>query len=297
LGDVPVAVYDGARNLVQQFVYLPGGVSVTLDATATSKTWSFPNLHGHVTATSNDNGDRLTSTVYDPWGVALNSAPNNVTGTADLAGYGGNGKLTESTTTKPVTHMGARPYTASTARFLTVDPIHGGCANHYVYGFGDPLNAQDLTGKAENPIVSCWGFMVHQNHVTYFGGVHNGTFNVAAVSDDPSAGFIGAYIDLDYSPAPFGLPRHLNKISHFAGLTMMANVVGAAVFSRSNMDGPDLMSGGGGGGGGIGLVGPFGVRQGAGGATSIAFSISLISESPNSIAAYYNHQGNFTCNI
>jgi RHS repeat-associated protein len=147
LGDVPVAVYDGARNLVQQFVYLPGGVSVTLGATATSRTWSFPNLHGHVTATSNDNGDPLTSVVYDPWGVALNPAPNNVSGTADLAGFGGNGRLTESTTTKPVTHMGARPYTASTARFLTVDPIHGGCANHYVYGFGVPLNAQDLTGK------------------------------------------------------------------------------------------------------------------------------------------------------
>jgi RHS repeat-associated protein len=132
---------------VQQFVYLPGGVSATLDAAATSRTWSFPNLHGHVTATSNDNGDRLTSVVYDPWGVALNPAPNNVSGTADLGAYGGNGKLTESTTTKAVTHMGARPYTASTARFLTVDPIHGGCANHYVYGFGDPLNAQDLTGK------------------------------------------------------------------------------------------------------------------------------------------------------
>jgi hypothetical protein len=166
-----------------------------------------------------------------------------------------------------------------------------------VYGFGDPLNAQDLTGKAENPIVSCWAFMVHQNHVTYFGGVHNGTFNVAAVFDDPSVGFVGAYIDLDYSPASFGLPRHLNKISHFAGLIMMANVVGAAVFSRANMDGPDLMSGGGGGGGGIGLVGPFRVRQGAGGATSIAFSISLISESPNYIDGYYNHWGNFTCNI
>lgn len=104
-------------------------------------------LHGHVTATSNDRGDRLTSTVYDPWGVALNPAPDNVSGTADLGGFGGVGKLTESTTTKPVTHMGARPYAASTARFLTVDPIHGGCANHYVYGFGDPLNAQDLTGK------------------------------------------------------------------------------------------------------------------------------------------------------
>jgi len=165
LGDVPFAVFNGADNLVQQFVYLPGGVSVTLDATATSRTWSFPNLHGHVTATGNDNGDRLTSVVYDPWGVALNPAPNNVSGTANLAGFGGNGRLTESTTTKPVTHMGARPYTASTARFLTVDPIHGGCANHYVYGFGDPLNAQDLTGKSGLP--KCAG-----THSLYYGDVH-----------------------------------------------------------------------------------------------------------------------------
>jgi len=50
--------------------------------------------------------------------------------------------------------MGARPYTASTARFLTVDPIHGGCANHYVYGFGDPFNAQDLTGKRTGNLCS-----------------------------------------------------------------------------------------------------------------------------------------------
>ncbi len=50
--------------------------------------------------------------------------------------------------------MGARPYTASTARFLTVDPIHGGCANHYVYGFGDPINAQVLTGKRTGNLCS-----------------------------------------------------------------------------------------------------------------------------------------------
>jgi hypothetical protein len=26
--------------------------------------------------------------------------------------------------------------------------VEGGCANDYVYGFGDPVNASDLSGKA-----------------------------------------------------------------------------------------------------------------------------------------------------
>src|SRR5262249_17214856 len=33
-------------------------------------------------------------------------------------------------------------------RFLTVDPIQGGCANTYAYVFGDPLNTHDLSGQS-----------------------------------------------------------------------------------------------------------------------------------------------------
>ena len=35
----------------------------------------------------------------------------------------------------------------SPGRFLAVDPIEGGCANDYVYVYGDPVNTSDLSGK------------------------------------------------------------------------------------------------------------------------------------------------------
>jgi len=44
--------------------------------------------------------------------------------------------------------MGPRPYSPRDGRFLSVDPVNGGCANSYVYGFGDPLNGADLSGKS-----------------------------------------------------------------------------------------------------------------------------------------------------
>jgi RHS repeat-associated protein len=145
--DTPTATYNATGGLIQQLMYLPGGVLVTIDHLTSARTWSYPNLHGHHTATSNHTGTPQTRTTYDPWGNPQNPAPDNTTGTADLNAYGANGKLTETTTTKPITHMGARPYTPINARFLTIDPIHGGCANNYTYGFGDPINGQDLTGK------------------------------------------------------------------------------------------------------------------------------------------------------
>ncbi len=144
--DTPTATYNAAGGLIQQLIHLPGGALVTIDHPTLTKTWSYPNLHGHHTATSNNNGDPQTRTTYDPWGTPQNPGPNNTTGTADLTAYGANGKLTETTTTKPITHMGARPFTPSVARFLTIDPIHGGCVNNYTYGYGDPFTSSDLTG-------------------------------------------------------------------------------------------------------------------------------------------------------
>ena len=48
--------------------------------------------------------------------------------------------------------MGARPYHVALGRFLTVDPIEGGCANDYAYVNGDPINQMDLSGKNWNPM-------------------------------------------------------------------------------------------------------------------------------------------------
>jgi hypothetical protein len=43
--------------------------------------------------------------------------------------------------------MGARPYNSTEGRFLTRDPVEGGCANAYVYTYGDPFTQQDLDGR------------------------------------------------------------------------------------------------------------------------------------------------------
>jgi len=44
--------------------------------------------------------------------------------------------------------MGARPYVAGEGRFLSVDPTSGGCANAYVFGFGNPFSNPDLSGMS-----------------------------------------------------------------------------------------------------------------------------------------------------
>ena len=53
------------------------------------------------------------------------------------------GRFTDGT----ITLMGARPYQTTQGRFLTTDPIDGGCANPYTYAYGDPTNHPDLSGE------------------------------------------------------------------------------------------------------------------------------------------------------
>jgi RHS repeat-associated protein len=115
-----------------------------------TKPWSFPDLQGHYIATTDDNGDRIGPVVtYDPWGTqtpAAGTPLDNTTGNADLGPFGSAGKLEEHTTAKPIVLMGARPYSPTHGRFLTIDPIQGGCANNYVYVHGNPTNTKDLSG-------------------------------------------------------------------------------------------------------------------------------------------------------
>lgn len=72
--------------------------------------------------------------------------PSTTALTGASYGYNGaQGKLTN--TASGITLMGDRPYQATIGRFLQIDPIEGGCANNYTYGFGDPLNHPDLSGE------------------------------------------------------------------------------------------------------------------------------------------------------
>jgi RHS repeat-associated protein len=176
--DSPVATLDSSNNVLQRLVSLPGGVVATIQTSG--NVWSYPDLHGNMTVTMNNTGTRLNGPVtYDPWGqpTAGSQTLNNAAGGNTLGAFGTNSKLTD--TAAAITILGARSYQAAEARFLSVDPLEGGCANNYVYVFGDPFSKNDLTGR-----VSCTVTVNHYNLNRYWGSAY-------AASGAGVFGFIG----------------------------------------------------------------------------------------------------------
>ena len=153
--DAPAAILNTSNAILQQLVTLPGGVSIALQASG--NVWSYSNLQGDTTATTNQAGTLTSGPVtYGPWGN-LNpgqTAPANLTGPNTAGAYGTNGKLTNTSTSTIL--LGARTFNPTEAHFLSVDPINGGCANAYVYAHGDPINSSDLSGSDQ----SCSSFYV-----------------------------------------------------------------------------------------------------------------------------------------
>ena len=145
--DSPAGTLDAANHLSQQFLALPGSAMVTVQNSG--NIWSYPDLHGNTTVTTDGSGIRQGAPrTYDAWGqLTTGSQPvDNATGGSDLGAFATAGKVTD--TASGITILGARAYMAAEGRFLSVDPVTGGCANGYVYAFGDPLTQSDLTGKA-----------------------------------------------------------------------------------------------------------------------------------------------------
>jgi RHS repeat-associated protein len=142
----PAAVLD-SNGVQQSIIPLAGGVTATLQLSGNA--WSYANLQGDTTATASNTGALTSGPVtYNSWGV-LNpgqAAPANITGPDTFGAYTTAGKLTSSATGTIL--LGARTFNPTEARFLSVDPVEGGCANAYTYAFGDPLNDRDLTGRA-----------------------------------------------------------------------------------------------------------------------------------------------------
>lgn len=148
--DVPAATFDDDSETVgTRFIALPAGVTLSLGGNRVD-TWSYPDLDGNVIVTAGPSGARLSGpTVYDPWGAPIGVAPDFKNGgyISSRAGYGAEGRPTDAA---GIVLMGARALNPVEGRFLSVDPVHGGCANAYVYGFGDPMTQDDPTGQF------CW---------------------------------------------------------------------------------------------------------------------------------------------
>jgi RHS repeat-associated protein len=151
-GDSPTMTFQKSGTsypLTEYDVGLPGGVTWRRGWTTTSQL-TYPNLHGDTVALANaGNGARIgTDNTYTAWGEG--TTPDTTPGNQDLGYLATKGKLTNHTTNiTPTIDMGARPYRPDLGRFLTTDPIQGGCANNYVYVRGDPANVSDESGRGD----------------------------------------------------------------------------------------------------------------------------------------------------
>jgi RHS repeat-associated protein len=147
-GDAPDFTMN-ASNVLQEVTFsLPGGALLT--TRAAGNVWSYPNIHGDVTAIANQSGAKqLATRTFDAYGnLTTGPAPDNSAGNFDNGWLGQHQRATETEAAlQPTIEMGARQYSPLLGRFLQVDPIEGGTTtNDYGY-VPDPVNQFDLNGQ------------------------------------------------------------------------------------------------------------------------------------------------------
>lgn len=165
--DTPVAVVRSDGSVTREITGPSDQLLALQDET--TLTYQLRDVHGSIVATV-PAGSSITApaarTDYDAFGKVMSPTPNVLDWTKGTPGYGWLGAHQRTTQFEqaaefgPPAEMGARVYLPGSGRFLQVDPIDGGSANHYDYGNQDPINSRDLDGCAPVNLRGAWRAVV-----------------------------------------------------------------------------------------------------------------------------------------
>ena len=157
-GDLPVAEFDGAGELLREMVWDPsaeGGVGgLVLLRTPQGVFRPICDFRGNVLALLDESGDIAESYRYDGFGTPrlFDSSGSELPAPCSALGnpFGFACKRYDATTA--LCHFGARWYDPALGRFLSPDPlgfVDG--PNRYAYCAGDPVNYVDPWGLCAGP--------------------------------------------------------------------------------------------------------------------------------------------------
>ncbi|MGD8195378.1 RHS repeat-associated core domain-containing protein [Herbiconiux sp. P18] len=247
---------------VQRTLGLPGGVTVSIPissdpaADIAARKWSYPNIHGDNTWTTDNTGTRTGFFLYDPFGQPLDQTnkvigsatadeaiPNNLPGEYDLGWVGGKGKGYEHVGSISIIKMGMRMYGPGLGRFLAADPVAGGNTGWYNYP-NDPVNMFDLDGKRQDcGTTSCnKSFYASPANVRTYGGGLGSTAKMALDRPYLTPGTAYKFLQIKWDEV-HGFSYSFTQSEQFAerkGLDLLAHVFaytsGLQAFDRMGIE-------------------------------------------------------------
>jgi RHS repeat-associated protein len=135
--DSPAYSKPTAGGAVTTYIASPGGL-LAID-TGGTPTYPITNAHGDVVGTTDANGAYTANPTTDEFGVG--------TTPANRLGWRGGKERFSTGGNLGLVRLGVRLYDPNLGRFLEQDPVAGGSANDYDFGYQDPINNFDDNGR------------------------------------------------------------------------------------------------------------------------------------------------------